>query len=142
MSKLVPGKIGADKKVEAEDVAEWIPKANGNISYIARALGVSRHVIYRRIQENPELQVLLDNERESTLDDLEEELANQALNGNITALIFALKTRGFKRGYVEGRRVEVSGDFAKEAKKNAKEDATYVAEVMKELEALDTLEDA
>ncbi len=88
------------------------------------------------------MQVLLDNERESALDDLEEELISQAMNGNIAALIFALKTRGFKRGYIEGRRVEVTDDFEKKAKKDAKDDAAYLKKVMKELNALEELEDA
>lgn len=89
-----------------EDMAAAIGRARGNLSAASDMLKVSRRTLYDRIKQNPRLKETLDQERERTLDELEEELFTQALSGNTTALIFALKTQGARRGYQEVRKVE------------------------------------
>jgi predicted transcriptional regulator len=84
-----------------KDLVDAIVKYDGNISAIARAFGVTRSTIYSHIEKRPELKKLIQDEREAMLDDAESELYKQAKRGNITALIFMLKTRGRERGYVE-----------------------------------------
>ncbi len=117
---------------------EQLPKWNGNLSAVAIALKCSRSTIYNRIRKSEELQIMVANQRESTLDDLEEELFAQAMNGNITALIFALKTAGFRRGYGDRTKLDVDGNFVGKTKRDReeKEDAAYVASVLAELEKM------
>ena len=90
-----------------KDLVEAIQKYNGNISAVARAFKVNRSTIYSDIEKRPELKELIQDERETMLDDAESELNKQVKRGNTTALLFFLKTQGKRRGYVE--RQEVTG---------------------------------
>lgn len=124
-------RIGKKKLIEA------IKKFSGNVSAAADFLGFSRHTVYNAI-ERWDLQGILDEARERNLDELEDELYTQAKNGNITALIFALKTQGRHRGYSEKAYLEVDAKMKSEAKeRNAKEDAQFLQDVLAELEALE-----
>lgn len=124
-------------KITADDVAVWLPRLNGNISAVADALDCSRTTVYSRIRENKWLQELLEDERERNLDELEQELYTQAKNGNISALIFALKTQGYKRGYGDRSKLEYEDvTKQKEHKKDKKADAEYLSEVIEELEKM------
>ncbi|KKT30745.1 MAG: hypothetical protein UW18_C0011G0006 [Microgenomates group bacterium GW2011_GWF1_44_10] len=93
--------------MKKQDLVDAIHKYNGNISAIARAFGITRSAIYDYIEKRPELKDIIQDERESILDDAESELFKQAKRGNLSALIFFLKTQGKKRGYVE--RSEITG---------------------------------
>lgn len=93
--------------MKKNDLVDAIRKYNGNISAIARSFGVTRSAIYDYLEKRPELKLLVEEERETILDDVESELFKQAKRGNLTALIFFLKTQGKKRGYVE--RSEITG---------------------------------
>lgn len=117
------------KGTAVADILPWVGRLQGNISAIADAMGCGRSTIYRRIQESDELQMAIDSERERTLDQLEETLATQAINGNIPALIFALKTQGRARGY--GDKVEVEG-WGDGRKRDTEADAVYLLAVLEE----------
>lgn len=90
-----------------KDVVEAIQQYRGNISAMARAFQVSRQAIYDYISNKPDLKQMIQDERESMLDDAESEIYKQIRKGNTTALIFFLKTQGKTRGYVE--RQEITG---------------------------------
>jgi len=90
-----------------EQVENALNQTAGNIASAARALGASRSTIYRFIENSPTLQQVLVDAREELVDIAESALRREVLNGNITAIIFTLKTQGKARGYVE--RQEVSG---------------------------------
>lgn len=79
----------------------------GNIAAAARELGVSRSTVYRRIDAAPTLKQLVTDTREELIDIAESALRREVIDGNITAIIFTLKTLGKQRGYVE--RSEVTG---------------------------------
>lgn len=80
---------------------------SGNVTAAAVALGCSRSTIYRRIEQSPQLKDLITDERETLADIAESALRKAVLDGNITAIIFTLKTVGKSRGYVE--RQELTG---------------------------------
>jgi hypothetical protein len=90
-----------------EQVENALSRTSGNIAAAARELGASRSTIYRFIEGSPTLQQVLVDAREELVDIAESALRREVLNGNITAIIFTLKTQGKARGYVE--RQEVSG---------------------------------
>ena len=95
-----------------KDVVEAIQQYRGNISAMARAFQVSRQAIYDYISNKPDLKQMIQDERESMLDDAESEIYKQIRKGNTTALIFFLKTQGKQRGYVE--RNEITGKDGQE----------------------------
>lgn len=86
----------------------------GNVSETAKALNVSRTTLYKYINKSPVLQKTLDDAREHLVDMAESALLRGIMQGNMTAVIFALKTQGKDRGYVE--RQEVTGKDGKPLK--------------------------
>jgi hypothetical protein len=98
----MPQRSTAAPPLKAAHVAALIQEMNGNLTAVARRLGCSRKRLYRFIEQHPTLQDELTNARESMLDNAESVLYRKVLSGeDTTALIFFLKTQGYKRGYVE-----------------------------------------
>jgi hypothetical protein len=95
------------KAVTIADIEPLVEKYNGNVAAIARALGKSRGLIYKHIAKSPTLKAAIDDARETMLDNVESALYKQVLEGNVTAMIFWLKTQGKARGWVE--RQELTG---------------------------------
>lgn len=89
-------------KLNNKDVIAKILELRGNLAAVARALGVSRDVVYAYIERHPKAQQALVNARETMLDNAESVLYSRVLSGeDTTALIFFLKTQGKSRGYTE-----------------------------------------
>jgi len=91
----------------AEKITPLIEEYNGNLSLVARRLGVSRMTVYRFMENKPSIKLALTDAREKMVDNVESKLYSKALDGDTTAMIFFLKTQGKSRGYVE--RQEVTG---------------------------------
>lgn len=85
-----------------------IDEFTGNLSMVARKLGVSRTTLYKFMEDKPTVKAALDEAREKMVDNVESKLYSKALGGDTVAMIFFLKTQGKKRGYVE--RQEVTGE--------------------------------
>ena len=95
------------EKYTANQMIETLREKHGNLSAAARFLGCSRNTISRYIDLYPTVKAVADEERETLIDFAENQLFKQVQDGNITAIIFTLKTIGKLRGYVE--RQEVTG---------------------------------
>ena len=93
--------------VTPEQVAAAIHEARGTQSVAARRLGCSRETLRRYANQFATVRTAVEDARDSLLDFAEDELIKLIGEGNITAIIFYLKTQGKKRGYVE--RVEQTG---------------------------------
>lgn len=92
-----------------KQIANALQKTAGNVALAARELKCSRSTIYRKIEQFPDLGEILEDAREELVDIAESKLRQQVMNGNMTAIIFTLKTQGKQRGYVE--RQEIVGDI-------------------------------
>jgi predicted transcriptional regulator len=95
------------EKYTTAQMIEALREKHGNLSAAARFLGCSRNTISRYIKIYPTVKAVADEERETLIDFAENQLFKQVQEGNITAIIFTLKTIGKHRGYVE--RQEVTG---------------------------------
>ena len=95
------------EKFTANQIIDALREKHGNLSAAARYLGCERHTISRYINTYPTVKAVADEERETLIDFAENQLFKQVQDGNITAIIFTLKTIGKSRGYVE--RQEVTG---------------------------------
>jgi predicted transcriptional regulator len=84
-----------------EQVAEALSLAGGVQADAARILGCSRATINGYVRRYPHLQELIIQVREETLDLAESQLIKKMKEGNMTAVIFFLKTQGKQRGYIE-----------------------------------------
>lgn len=86
-----------------ETVVKAYEKSAGNMSLCAKAIGVDRRTLERWRKKYPELDVMMRDVDEGLID-LSESRLMQAINeGNLTAIIFYLKTKGKSRGYIEGQ---------------------------------------
>jgi len=95
------------EKYTTAKMIEALREKHGNLSAAARFLNCSRNTISRYIETYPTVKSVADEERETLIDFAENQLFQQVKDGNITAIIFTLKTIGKHRGYVE--RQEVTG---------------------------------
>lgn len=97
----------AKTRLRAEIVIDLINEYKGNLTIVAKRLGVTRQTVYTFMSKRPKVQAALDEARETMIDNVESQLYNKALGGDVTSMIFFLKTQGKKRGYVE--RQELTG---------------------------------
>jgi hypothetical protein len=81
--------------------------SGGNLSSIAKRLNVTRQTVYNYKSRWKTVNDAINDEKETMLDFTENQLFKQVQAGNITAIIFTLKTLGKNRGYVE--RQEITG---------------------------------
>ena len=88
-------------KMTKRVIVEQLRKFRGNISAVARSLGVTRQAVAYRIERDDRLKREVIAAREARLDDAESSLDRAVLEGEGWAVCFFLKTQGRGRGYVE-----------------------------------------
>lgn len=94
----------------ARQYADAIRTSNAVVKNAAAALKVSRQAVYAAIQRHPTVKQAFDDAREDAIDYAETRLMDQIAAGNMTAIIFYLKTQAKHRGYIERQEVANSGD--------------------------------
>lgn len=99
--------MGKRKTFTANQIINAIRKAEGNLSEASRILGCSRTTVHRYVNEYPTVADAYAEENDKAIDVAEGALMQAVKDGNITAIIFMLKTKGKHRGYVE--RQEIAG---------------------------------
>ena len=90
-----------------------IEKAQGFVSKAAEFCGVSRQTFYKYLKKYATVKQALEDIREKRHDFVELKLMKAIENGNMTAIIFYLKTQCKHRGYVERVQQEHRGDTDK-----------------------------
>ena len=90
-----------------EEVISAIKDSNGLLAAAARKLGVTRQTVYNYVKKYATVKQALEEARDTNLDYTEGKLMEAIKAGNVTAIMFLLKTLGKSRGYVE--RQEVTG---------------------------------
>lgn len=97
----------------------------GNATEASKAVGIHRTTYRRWYNADPEFAALVDEVKEEQIDLAESELRKLVKSGNITAVIFTLKTIGKERGYIERTETETYNmtpvDFAEQAIENERE---------------------
>ncbi|SFG56384.1 hypothetical protein [Prevotella sp. KH2C16] len=98
------------KIVSIEKMAEIYKKKGCNITAACAALNITRQTFYNRKAKSKKLQELISEADESLLDFAESKLVEHINDGDVTSLIFFLKTKGKKRGYVEKTEHDVNAN--------------------------------
>lgn len=80
---------------------EALEKTLGVVSSACQIVGIDRTTHYNWLKDDPEYKKLVGDLDNVALDYAESKLFKQIKSDNITAIIFYLKTKGKKRGYVE-----------------------------------------
>jgi len=104
-----PNKTTAPEK-EAMIVA--LNRALGNVSVCCKEVGISRQTHYNWLETDPEYAQAVMNINEKVIDNAEAMLNSSIMEGNVTAIIFFLKTKGRSRGYTE--HYEITGKDGKD----------------------------
>lgn len=78
------------------------------VSVAAKQAGISRNTHYRWLKEDPEYKSAIEDLDNVTLDFAESKLHGLINEGNVAAIIFFLKTKGKKRGYVERQELQIN----------------------------------
>ena len=86
----------------------------GVVTMACRSVGVSRVTFYKYVNEDAEFAAAVADIEDIALDFAESQLHKQIKEGNTTATIFFLKTKGKRRGYVETANVQHSGQVKTE----------------------------
>lgn len=82
----------------------------GIVSTAAKSVGIDRSTHYKWLDSDPEYKAAYESINEDAIDYVESKLYEQVDNKDTTAIIFYLKTKGKKRGYVERQEVEHQGN--------------------------------
>lgn len=95
--------------ITAAQAIEAAKGSKGFITTIAKRLGCSRRYVYNLMDKYSTFKDAIIDERELMKDFAENQLFTQISEGNMTAIIFYLKTQAKDRGYIEKSEIEHSG---------------------------------
>jgi hypothetical protein len=90
-------------------ILEALEKSLGVVTTACKKVGIGRTQYYNWLKDDEEFAKEVDDIQNVALDFAESQLHKQIGEGNTSATIFYLKTKGKKRGYIE--RVEQSVSF-------------------------------
>lgn len=82
-------------------MVEALEKTLGIVTKACEMVGISRETHYRWLRTDEAYKEKVESVGDIALDFAESELFKQIKEGNITGVIFFLKTKGKKRGYIE-----------------------------------------
>lgn len=88
-------------------ILEALEKSLGVVTTSCKKVGIGRTQFYNWLNDDNEFRTKVDDIQNVALDFAESQLHKQIGDGNTSATIFYLKTKGKKRGYVE--RTEFAG---------------------------------
>jgi hypothetical protein len=88
---------------------EALEQSLGVVTTACKIVGCNRSTYYDYYQTDSEFRAAVDELQNMTLDFAESQLHKQIKEGNTTATIFYLKTKGKKRGYIERQEIQMDG---------------------------------
>ena len=95
--------------INKKAMIDAMSKTLGIVTSACKAVGITRQTHYRWMKEDPEYKAQIEELDNVALDFAESSLHKQIKDGNTTATIFYLKTKGKRRGYVERQEVDNVG---------------------------------
>ena len=89
------------EQLKKEQLLTALEKSLGIVSTACESVGISRTTYYKYYNEDKDFKRSVDGISDIALDCAESQLFELIKEKNITAIIFYLKTKGKKRGYIE-----------------------------------------
>lgn len=96
-------------KGKKKKAIEILKQKAGNVTLTTEALKISRAIFYVWKKEDPEFAQAVEDIEEGLIDFAESKLMKKINDDDNTAIIFFLKTKGRKRGYIERQEIEHDG---------------------------------
>jgi len=87
--------------INKKKMLEALENSLGIVTSAVKSVGIHRSTHYEWYNEDPEYQKAVDEISNISLDFAETQLFQSMKEQNVTAVIFYLKTKGKKRGYIE-----------------------------------------
>ena len=81
---------------------------NGNISEACQSINIGRRTYYSWIEKDESFKQDAEDAQESLIDLAESKLVENIKDNDNTSIIFFLKTKGKKRGYIEKQEVDTT----------------------------------
>jgi hypothetical protein len=94
--------------IHKKAMLEALEKSLGVVTSACKQVGIARQTHYEWYKDDAAYQAAVDELSDVAIDFAESQLHKQIKEGNSTATIFFLKTKGKKRGYVERQEVDVN----------------------------------
>tara|TARA_R110000744_G_scaffold190505_7_gene309730 strand:+ start:492 stop:863 length:372 start_codon:yes stop_codon:yes gene_type:complete len=91
-------------------IIEALEKSLGIVTTACKKVGIGRTQYYQWLIDDKKFSEEVDDIQNIALDFAESQLHQQIGDGNTSATIFYLKTKGKKRGYIERSELDVSTD--------------------------------
>ena len=93
--------MNKSEQLKKENLLKALEKSLGIVSTACVSIGISRTTYYKYYNEDKEFKQSVDSIGDIALDCAESQLFELIKEKNVTAIIFYLKTKGKKRGYIE-----------------------------------------
>ena len=97
--------MNKSEQLKKERLLKALEKSLGIVSTACESLGISRTTYYKYYNEDKDFKRSVDSIGDIALDYAESQLFELIKEKNVTAIIFYLKTKGKKRGYIEKQEV-------------------------------------
>ena len=91
------------------NLLEALEQSLGIVTTACKIVGCNRSTFYKYYNNDKNFRASVDELQNMTLDFVESQLHKQIKDGNTTATIFYLKTKGKKRGFVERQEIQMDG---------------------------------
>jgi len=98
------------KKPPNAIIIDALQRNGGVIIATAKALNINRVTLWKWLKKYPVLKDAQIQAEESMIDMAESKLFQAVNKGNLTAIIFTLKTKGRNRGYIERQELQIDKD--------------------------------
>jgi len=96
--------------IQKKAMTEALEKSLGIVTAACKTVGIARQTHYEWYKEDENYRSQVESIADMTLDFAESQLHKQIKDGNSTATIFFLKTKGKHRGYVERQEIQTTSD--------------------------------
>ena len=96
-----------NRHIKKETILQALEKSLGVVTVACKQAGIPRSTYYKWLKEDTEFAKNVRDIENIALDFAESQLHSQMRDGNTSATIFYLKTKGKKRGYVERQELDV-----------------------------------
>lgn len=93
------------------NLIEALEQSLGIVTTACKIVGCHRSTFYKFYNNDKKFRNNVDELQNMTLDFVESQLHKQIKEGNTTATIFYLKTKGKKRGFVERQEIQMEGNL-------------------------------
>ena len=100
--------MNKSRHIKKESILEALEKSLGVVTVACKQADVPRSTYYKWLNEDEEFAKAVKDIENIALDFGESQLHKQIGDGNTSATIFFLKTKGKKRGYVERSELDLS----------------------------------